>query len=236
MKGNTLLKFGIVLTMLLSMNVTYAKKKAKIICIDAGHQTHANYGLEPIGPGSSTKKMKVSAGTQGRYTKKAESLVNLQVARKLQKILIKRGYKVVMVRTSQNVNISNRKRAMIANKAHADIMIRLHCNGSADQNIHGYFILTSSLKNRYISASVVNKSLKLTKCLLPTIHQVTGAADRGIFYRDDLTGTNWCKVPTALIEMGEMKNKQEDINLSKKSYQKKMAKGIADGIDHYFKK
>lgn len=208
---------------------------SKIICIDAGHQRYADNTLEQIGPGSSIKKPKVTSGTQGKYTNKAESEVNLETAMKLKKILVSRGYQVVMVRESLDVNISNKQRAEIANKNHCDLTIRIHCDGSGNSSLHGYFILTPSSSNKFLSSSIVNASLKLTKCLLPAIQKTTGAYNRGISYRDDLTGTNWSKVPTVLVEMGEMSNKEEDYALSTSSYQEKMAMGMANGIDDYFR-
>lgn len=216
-------------------NDTNTKKTGKTICIDAGHQRYGNNALEAIGPGSSIRKPKVTSGTEGKYTHKAESEVNLETAKKLKSILISRGYKVVMVRESQDVNISNVQRAEIANKSNADLAIRIHCDGSGNSALHGYFILTPSSSNRFLSSSIVNSSLRLTKCLLPAIQKATGANNRGISYRDDLTGTNWSKVPTVLVEMGEMSNKQEDYALSTPAYQEKMATGMANGIDDYFK-
>ena len=214
---------------------TNTKETGRTICIDAGHQRYGNNALEAIGPGSSIRKPKVTSGTEGKYTHKAESEVNLETAKKLKNILISRGYKVVMVRESQDVNISNIQRAEIANKSNADLAIRIHCDGSGNSALHGYFILTPSSSNRFLSSSIVNSSLRLTKCLLPAIQKATGANNRGISYRDDLTGTNWSKVPTVLVEMGEMSNKQEDYALSTPAYQEKMATGMANGIDDYFK-
>ena len=108
----------------------YKKSNSKYtIVIDAGHQTHGNSKLEPIGPGAKQKKPKVSQGTQGVSSKVPEYKVNLQVALKLQKVLEDKGYKVVMVRTTNDVDISNAERAAIANKYDADAFIRIHCNG-----------------------------------------------------------------------------------------------------------
>lgn len=67
-----------------------------------------------------------------------------------------------------------------------------------------------------------------------TIAIDAGMKNRGLSGRDDLTGTNWSKVPVTLIEMGFMTNKKEDKKMQKYSFQKKMAKGIADGVDSYF--
>ena len=66
--------------------------------------------------------------------------------------------------------------------------------------------------------------------------KATGIRNRGLSGRNDLTGTNWSKVPVTLIEMGFMTNKKEDKKMQKSSFQKKMAKGIADGVDSYYGK
>ena len=58
--------------------------------------------------------------------------------------------------------------------------------------------------------------------------------NRGISYRDDLTGTNFSTIPVTLLEMGFMTNRSDDTYMAKSSNQKKMAKGIANGIDDYF--
>ena len=48
-----------------------------------------------------------------------------------------------------------------------------------------------------------------------------------------MTGNNWSKVPTTLIEMGYMSNPAEDRRMQQTSYQKKMVRGIANGIENY---
>ena len=105
--------------------------RQKVVAIDAGHQLRGNSAKEPNGPGSSAKKAKVTSGTSGCATKLPEYKLNLQVAKKLKKELVKRGYKVVMVRTSHNVNISNVQRAQVANRAKADAFVRIHANSAS---------------------------------------------------------------------------------------------------------
>lgn len=211
-------------------------KKKKVIVIDAGHQAKGNNAKEPIGPGAKTKKAKVTTGTTGKWSKKKESEVTLAVAKKLQKELTKRGYKVVMVRTKQNVNISNKQRADIANKAKADAFIRLHCDGVNNSSVHGASTIAPTSKNKYVSKKVRTASQKLSKSIINSFCKTTKAKNRKVSYRDDMSGINWCKVPVTIIEMGFMSNKQEDKKLASSSYQTKCAKGIANGIDNYFKK
>ncbi|MCR5666543.1 MAG: N-acetylmuramoyl-L-alanine amidase [Eubacterium sp.] len=204
-----------------------------LIAIDAGHQRYANSSLEPIGPGSSTKKAKVTGGTTGVVTGLTEYNLNLQVAKKLQKVLTNRGYEVYMIRTSNNVNISNATRAKRANKKGADIFLRIHANGSSSSSTTGAQTICMTSSNPY-NSYLYKKSYKLSKAVLKAYTKKTGISSEGVKTRDDLTGTNWSKVPVTLIELGYMSNPTEDRKMANSSFQKKMAKGIADGIDDYF--
>ena len=217
-----------------SFPVSAAKtKKTYKIAIDAGHQGKGNSKTEPIGPGAKMRKPKVAYGTQGVKTKVPESKLTLQIALKLEKELKKRGYDVYMIRRKQNVNISNKQRAIRVNKSGADICIRLHAD-AASANVGGVSVLYPSRQNPYV-AKLSKKSKKLSKNILDSYCKSTKFKKRGLSKRDDLTGTNWSKIPVALIEMGFMTNKTEDKQMQKKQTQKKMVDGIANGIDQYFK-
>jgi N-acetylmuramoyl-L-alanine amidase len=207
-----------------------ADAKARVIVIDAGHQGRANMGSEPIGPGSGTKKPKVAGGTSGVATHKPESLINLQVAKRLQAQLQKRGYKVVMIRTSENVNIPNSARAKTANAAGAALIIHLHCD-SAGSSTKGLLVMVPA-KNKW-TGPILTSSARAGKNIQKYALAATGAKNRGISKRSDLVGFNYSKVPSVFVEMGLMSNSAEDRKLATAAYQDKLAAGMANGIKAY---
>ena len=203
-----------------------------LIVIDAGHQAYANTGKEPIGPGSSTYKMKVTAGTSGVVTGIAEKDLNLAVSLKLQSELERRGYTVIMVRTTNNVNMSNAERAQIANNYNADAFIRIHANGSSNRNVSGALTMCMTSSNPY-NAYLWERSYSLSRYVLDGLCRATGAANKGVSQVDNMSGINWSKVPVTIVEMGFMSNPAEDRLMATDSYRNKLAGGIADGIENY---
>ena len=206
----------------------------RIIYIDAGHQGKGNNEKEPIGPGASQTKAKVAGGTTGVATGKPEYQLTLEVALKLQAALAARGYDVRMVRTSNDVNISNAERAQMANAAGAAAFIRLHANGAGSSAAHGAQTICQSPSNPY-NASLYSQSRKLSGCVLDSFVAATGCKKEYVSERDDMSGINWCQTPVTILEMGYMTNPAEDANMSDAAYQQKMVEGIANGIDAYFK-
>ncbi|RJX00490.1 N-acetylmuramoyl-L-alanine amidase [Clostridium sp. AF15-41] len=207
--------------------------EGKLICIDAGHQATPNTDTEPVGPGAEDKKVKVSAGNTGVTTGTEEYELNLEVALKLQSALEARGYTVKMIRTSNDVDISNAARAELANSDKADAFIRIHANGSTDTNASGVMTVCQTKDNPY-NADIYDSCKRLSADVLSGMAAATGANSEGVWETDSMSGINWCKVPVTIVEIGYMTNSEEDQKLVTSDYQNLLAKGIADGIDAYF--
>lgn len=202
------------------------------VCVDPGHQKKGNSGLEPVAPGSKTKKAKVTSGTRGVATKIPEYVFNLNLALKVRDRLETDGFKVVMTRTTHDVNISNVERSQIANNANADLFLRIHADGSTDKKVKGISVLYPALT--ISDKDIYQTSRYAADLVLKGAVSATGAKSKGIVARNDMTGFNWCTVPSVLIEAGFMSNPDEDKLLASDDYQDKLADGIVKGVEEYF--
>ena len=157
-----------------------------VIVIDPGHQAKANLEQEPIGPDARETKYKVTGGTTGVVTGKPEYVLTLEAAHLLKAHLEKKGFQVILTRTSHDVDISNRERAEIANRHGADLFVRLHADGSESSKTSGFSVLVPGKDNPY-TAAIYEDSYRAAQIVLTYISKEIPIHSNGLFFRNDMS-------------------------------------------------
>jgi N-acetylmuramoyl-L-alanine amidase len=199
-----------------------------LVAIDPGHGGGDVGAIGRIPAGTVTGLP--SRGAQGG--KLYEKDVNLDIARRLNDILVARGYPTLMTRTIdkgagdapyRTERADLRKRVAMANAAGADLFISIHAN-AAPARFHGtetYRFYATGTAGRLLARS---------------IHQEVvfrnGLADRGVktagFYV-----LKYTSMPAVLLETGFVTNRNEAQLLAQPEFRARIAEGLGAGIDRY---
>jgi len=159
-----------------------------------------------------------------------EKKLCLQTARLLKKYLDQLGYHVVMTRTT-DAFIPLHRRVEIANQSTCNIFVSVHYNSSRVESAHGIEVFFHDSKEEKNRAS---SSRKLADAILGKVIRRTSAQSRGV-KKGNFLVIRETQMPAVLIEGGFLTNPEERVLVKSRDYQEKIARGIADGIDSYFK-
>jgi len=203
--------------------------RTPVVVIDAGHDLRGNSETEPIGPGSSTRKIKDGGGTHGVVSGLTEAELNMRVAARLRPLLERAGVRVVMTRTRTfGTSMGNIARAQIANRAGAGLFLRIHADGSTDPSARGSHTLYPALRRDW-TEDIYAESKRAARVVQAEMVRALSFPDRGLQERSDFTGFNWSDVPVILVEMGFMTNQTDDRLLAAAAYQRRAAVGLCRG-------
>jgi N-acetylmuramoyl-L-alanine amidase len=224
-----MLRLAVVLVALLALLPTAQAAPAPVVVVDPGHDLRGNPETEPIGPGSTTRKIKDGGGTHGVVSGLTEAELNMRVAARLRPLLERAGVRVVMTRTkTAGTSMGNVARARIANRARAALFLRIHADGSSDPSARGSHTLYPALRRGWTD-DVYRESRRAASVVQTNLVRALDFPDRGLQERSDFTGFNWADVPVILVEMGFMTNRTEDRLLATEAYQRRAAVGLCRG-------
>ena len=83
------------------------------------------------------------------------------------------------------------------------------------------------------NAKIYTKCRKLSELVLDNLVSTTGCKKEYVYETDTMSGVNWCQVPFTIVEVGYMTNPAEDKLLATEEYQKKITRGLANGIEEF---
>jgi N-acetylmuramoyl-L-alanine amidase len=200
-----------------------------VVCIDPGHPSEVASGRN------------VQNGT-------SEAHVDWVVATKLREELEARGYDVVLTKSSEEELVRNKDRALIANRARAALMIRLHCDASTERGFAVYYpdrqgkakdgttgpgpdVIDGSRRAADAIHAGLAEGLRgaLQDNGVRTDYQTKVGRDQG----GALTGSIFSEVPVVTIEMVVLSDPADAEFIKTEEGQRRMAQAIADGVTRF---
>ena len=184
------------------------KAEGLTVLIDAGH---GGFDVGAVGV----------SGTQ-------EQLLNLEIARTLERELELRGVPYTMTRTDEaalgrNKSDDMANRAAMIRQSSAKIMVSIHMNTFAqDSTVSGpqVFYQEGSTRGESLAAAVQAK-----------LNALGGKRSHS---SNDLMVLRAGNAPAILVECGFISNPEEEALLREDGYQKKLAAAIADGLEAWW--
>ena len=195
-----------------------------IICIDPGHPSE-------VGRGTAGKRI-----TEIR----AAWLVASDLADRLKA----EGYGVVVTKSSENQLVKNPDRAKIANRYHAALMLRLHCDANSGSGFAVYFPDRAGKIGKKTGPS--KRVLRMTLPIARKFHGTLAAELRGELEDNGLKsdketavgsrygaliGSIYSEVPTVLVEMVNLKNPKDEAFIGSVEGRMVMAKALLKAIE-----
>jgi N-acetylmuramoyl-L-alanine amidase len=150
----------------------------------------------------------------------------LPVGFKLRDILEQRGAHVVMTRTTMDA-VDLHLRSVIARRANSDALVSVHLNAFADGVDPFPNVGTSTLFFH-------PQSEPLARLVQSGMEREMGLRDLGIHYQNIAIGrTTW--MPSIICEGAFLMIPEQENAIRTPEFQERYARGIADGIEAYFK-
>ena len=159
--------------------------------------------------------------------------MNLSYAKLLKTELESRGYQVLLTRDTDEINLSNKDRAELANDSEATIYVRIQMNFSENSSLAGVMAVCMPEDSTF-NGDLHADSYRLATYLIQGVLDKTACTNQGIYETDQMTSINWSEKPVALIKLGYLSNSEEESKLVDPDYQSEIVKGLADGLDAYY--
>ncbi len=199
-----------------------------VVCVDPGHTSET------------------SEGTASRDGKLTERHVNWVVGQKLTALLRAEGATVVVTKAAENQIVTNRRRAEIANAAHAALFLRLHCDSGEQSGLATYYPDRQGRRFGVTgpSPAVMAASHQAAQIFQPAVIAalhgslknagIKGDSKTGVGGKQGaLTGSIFAQVPALTVEMCVLTNAHDYKFIRTAAGQEEMAHALLAGVEAY---
>jgi N-acetylmuramoyl-L-alanine amidase len=155
-----------------------------------------------------------------------EAQAVLPIAEKLRQILEQRGAHVVMTRTTMQA-VDLHLRSVIARRANSHVLVSIHLNAFGDG-------VNPFVNNGTSTLFFHPQTEPLARLVQAGMMREMGLRDLGIHYQNIAIGrTTW--MPAIICEGAFMMIPEQENALKVPEFQERYARGVADGIEAYFR-
>lgn len=205
----------------LKVKVKEPKKKSAVVVVPPASL------LIPQPVGSGPKKVVIDAGHGGSDAGAIgggtfEKDITLDVSKRVQDLLSKQGYTVLMTRPGDSY-VSLQDRVAISEDFKPDIFVSIHVNSSVRPEITG-------VETHYYH----QESMALAQTVHSSLASAVDSPNRGLF-KSKFYVINHTTAPSILVEIGFISNSAERAQLVGEKRKQATAKAIAEGVQNYFK-
>jgi N-acetylmuramoyl-L-alanine amidase len=215
----------------------------KVIVLDPGHQlgnSNPKFRTQ-IAQTRFNGSIVKNCNTTGTATNAGfpEATFTWKVANRLKPLLEAQGATVLLTRTSNTRSAYGPcvwDRAGFANAHKADAMIAIHADG-APSSAHGFFaIAPTSIQSWTTGTYRVDR--RRSTSMLAGMQSAGGIPSNYIAnhlqIRGDQSTINFSKVPTTIVELGNMRNAKDAARMSSAAGQQQYAEWLSAGIARFF--
>ena len=217
--------------------------KGKVICVNAGHGTKGGSSVKTLCHPDGSPKVTSGTTAAGATTAVAvssgmtfndgtpESAVTLKMAKVLRDKLLADGYDVLMIRETDDVQLDNIARTVLANNL-ADCHLALHWDSTTSDKGCFYMSVPNHAGYRAMEpvASHWESHNQLGDCLIEGLRAEGNKIFSSGAMEMDLTQTSYSTIPSVDIELGDKASSHSNETLEK------LANGLVAGIGRYFNK
>ena len=209
--------------------------------LQLAHQTLSS-GIIVLDPGHGGNDV----GTQNLYHRSYEKDYTLDGALRLKPLLVARGWRVLLTRTT-DMDVTLPDRIALAERARADLFLSLHFNsGHPNRELSGIetYCLTPSgmpshlvreyednMRQVFPNNSYDEENFMLALRLHRSLLRYSGAIDRGVRRARFMAVLRGQNRPAVLIEAGYLSNQQEAQRIATPEYRQLLAEAVAKALE-----
>ena len=212
----------------------------RVVVLDPGHQLgNRNFPgrsarLVPDGRGGRKACNTTGTATNGGYP---EATLNWRVARLVRARLTRLGATVRLTRHSNSERrwgpcVDARGRA--GNRARADLMLSIHADGNLTAGARGFHVIVAPDAAAGSPRLARRLRAALRQSGVPVANYVAGGD--GLDVRADLATLNLSRVPTALVELGNMRDPRDAARMTSRAGRAAYAEALVRAVRTYLRR